>query len=77
MGPVATAVLRENSAFMFRWVPWLFDLQYRLFMDFPPTRWLASKLLTHFSRRGLSAADQGARPRPDRLHLSGHHAGAR
>ncbi|MGH2860272.1 MAG: NAD-dependent epimerase/dehydratase family protein [Solirubrobacteraceae bacterium] len=53
MGPVATAVLRENSAFMFRWVPWLFDLQYRLFMDFPPTRWLASKLLTGAGRRGL------------------------
>ena len=54
MGPVATAVLRENSAFMFRWVPWLFDLQYRLFMDFPPTRWFASRLLMHFSKRGLS-----------------------
>ncbi len=54
MGPVATAVLRENSAFMFRWVPWLFDLQYRLFMDFPPTRWVASRLLMHFSKRGLS-----------------------
>jgi UDP-glucose 4-epimerase len=53
MGPLATAVLRENSAFMFRWVPWLFDLQYRLFMDFPPTRWLASKLLTGAGRRGL------------------------
>ncbi len=53
MGPLATAVLRGNSAFMFRWVPWLFDLQYRLFMDFPPTRWLASKLLTSAGRRGL------------------------
>ena len=53
MGPLATAVLRDNSAFMFRWVPWLFDLQYRLFMDFPPTRWLASKLLTGAGRRGL------------------------
>ncbi len=53
MGSVATAVLRDNSAFMFRWVPWLFDLQYRLFMDFPPTRWLASRMLTRFSKRGL------------------------
>jgi UDP-glucose 4-epimerase len=53
MGPLATAVLRENSAFMFRWVPWLFDLQYRLFMEFPPTRWLAAKLLTGAGRRGL------------------------
>jgi UDP-glucose 4-epimerase len=53
MGPLATAVLRENSAFMFRWVPWLFDLQYRLFMDFRATRWLASKLLSAAGRRGL------------------------
>lgn len=53
MGRLATAVLRENSAFMFRWVPWLFDLQYRLFMEFAPTRWIASRLLTHAGRRGL------------------------
>ncbi len=53
MGPVLTKVLRENSAFMFRWVPWLFDLQYSLFMYFPPTRWLSKRLLTAFGRRGL------------------------
>jgi len=53
MGRFVTAALRDNSAFMFRWVPWLFDLQYRLFMDFPPTRWLASRLLTTAGRRGL------------------------
>jgi len=53
MGPVLTKVLRENSAFMFQWLPWLFDLQYMLFMYFPPTRWLAKRLLTAFGRRGL------------------------
>jgi UDP-glucose 4-epimerase len=53
MGPVLTKVLRENSAFMFRWLPWLFDLQYSLFMYFGPTRWLARRLLTLFGRRGL------------------------
>jgi UDP-N-acetylglucosamine:LPS N-acetylglucosamine transferase len=53
MGPILTHTLRENSAFMFRWVPWLFDLQYTLFMYFPPTRWLAKKLLMMFGRRGL------------------------
>jgi UDP-glucose 4-epimerase len=53
MGPVLTKVLRENSAFMFRWVPWLFDLQYTLFMYFAPTRWLAKRLLTALGRRGL------------------------
>ncbi len=53
MGPVLTRVLRENSAFMFRWLPWLFDLQYMLFMYFAPTRWLARWLLTTLGRRGL------------------------
>ena len=53
MGPVLTKVLRENSAFMFTFVPWLFDFQYRLFMNFGPTRWLSRKLLTFFGRRGL------------------------
>ncbi len=53
MGPVLTRVLRENSAFMFRWVPWWFDFQYSLFMYFAPTRWLAKRLLTAFGRRGL------------------------
>src|ERR1700733_1628203 len=53
MGPILTKVLRENSAFMFTFVPWLFDFQYMLFMYFAPTRWLARKLLTTFGRRGL------------------------
>ncbi|MGA2009099.1 MAG: glycosyltransferase, partial [Solirubrobacteraceae bacterium] len=53
MGPILTRVLRENSAFMFQWVPWLFDFQYRLFMYFAPTRWLSRKLLTLFGQRGL------------------------
>ncbi|MDQ6746266.1 MAG: NAD-dependent epimerase/dehydratase family protein [Actinomycetota bacterium] len=53
MGPVLTKVLRENSAFMFRWLPRLFDLQYMLFMYFAPTRWLARRLLTGLGRRGL------------------------
>ena len=53
MGAILTKVLRENSAFMFRWVPWLFDLQYTLFMYFPPTRWLSKFMLTSLGRRGL------------------------
>jgi len=53
MGPILTKVLRENSAFMFQWLPWLFDFQYMLFMYFAPTRWLARKLLTTFGQRGL------------------------
>ncbi len=53
MGFILTKVLRENSAFMFRWLPWLFDFQYTLFMRFGPTRWLARRLLTALGRRGL------------------------
>jgi UDP-glucose 4-epimerase len=53
MGWFLTKLLRENSEFMFRWVPWLFDLQYRLFMGFAPTRWFSMKMLTFLGRRGL------------------------
>jgi UDP-glucose 4-epimerase len=53
MGTILTKTLRENSAFMFRWVPWLFDIQYTLFMNFWPVRWAASRLLYLFGRRGL------------------------
>jgi UDP-glucose 4-epimerase len=53
MGGLVTKTLRENSAFMFRWVPWLFDFQYTLFMKCWPARWLASWLLWIFGRRGL------------------------
>jgi UDP-glucose 4-epimerase len=53
MGWFLTKLLRENSEFMFRWVPWLFDLQYRLFMGFAPTRWLSMKTLTLLGHRGL------------------------
>ncbi|MDQ6836489.1 MAG: NAD-dependent epimerase/dehydratase family protein [Actinomycetota bacterium] len=53
MGPVLTMILRENSAFMFQYLPWLFDFQYWLFMYFAPTRWLSRKLLTLLGRRGL------------------------
>ena len=53
MGWFLTRVLRENSAFMFRWIPWWFDFQYRLFMYFAPTRWLSRTLLRLLGGRGL------------------------
>jgi UDP-glucose 4-epimerase len=53
MGVVLTKTLRENSAFMFRWVPWLFDFQYTMFMKVLPVRLAASWLLWLFGRRGL------------------------
>ncbi len=62
MGPFMTALLRDNSAFMFRWVPWLFDFQYRLFMHFAPTRWLSQRLLTLFGKRGLMRLIRAHKP---------------
>ena len=62
MGPGMTALLRENSAFMFRWVPWLFDAQYRAFMKFAPTRWLARYLLTLLGGRGLMRLIKSHKP---------------
>jgi len=53
MGPILTKTLRENSAFMFQYLPWLFDFQYWLFMYFAPTRWIARKLLCLLGSRGL------------------------
>src|SRR5438270_13171898 len=53
MGAVLTKVLRESSAFMFQFIPWWFDFQYRLFMQFAPTRWFVRRLLTLFGHRGL------------------------
>ncbi len=53
MGPILTRILRENSEFMFRWIPWWFHFQYSLFMNFAPTRWAARRLLTALGRRGL------------------------
>ncbi|HEY3727967.1 MAG TPA: NAD-dependent epimerase/dehydratase family protein [Solirubrobacteraceae bacterium] len=53
MGMILTKILRENSAFMFQWLPWLFDFQYMLFMYFAPTRWLSRKLLMLLGSRGL------------------------
>ncbi len=53
MGKILSHVLRESSAFMFRWIPWWFDLQYRLFMELAPTRWMARQLLWILGHRGL------------------------
>jgi UDP-glucose 4-epimerase len=53
MGAGLTRVLRENSAFMFDRLPWLFDFLYTLFMRVAPTRWLARRLLYMFGHRGL------------------------
>ena len=63
MGPILTKVLRENSAFMFQWVPWLFDFQYTLFMYFAPTRWLAAQAADAARPPRSDAPDPGPRSR--------------
>jgi UDP-glucose 4-epimerase len=40
MGKISSSVARDGSRFTFRWMPWLFDVQYWLITKFAPTRWL-------------------------------------
>jgi UDP-glucose 4-epimerase len=53
MGRIASAVVRDGSRFTFRWMPWLFDLQYWLITKFAPTRWLMHHLSYLLGSRGL------------------------
>jgi UDP-glucose 4-epimerase len=62
MGWFLTRTLRENSEFMFRWVPWWFDFQYRLLMYTPPVRWFAKTMLRLLGGRGLMRAIKSYNP---------------
>jgi UDP-glucose 4-epimerase len=53
MGKICAAVLRNGSRVTFRWMPWLFDLQYWLITRFAPTRWLFHHLGYLIGSRGL------------------------
>ncbi|MEX2105771.1 MAG: NAD-dependent epimerase/dehydratase family protein [Solirubrobacterales bacterium] len=53
MGRGYSAVVRGGSRVTFRWMPWLFDIQYWLITKFAPTRWLAHHLSYLFGARGL------------------------
>jgi UDP-glucose 4-epimerase len=53
MGKLSATVLRNGSKVTFRWMPWLFDIQYWLITKFAPTRWLFHHLGYMFSGRGL------------------------
>ncbi len=44
MGRFISSVLRGGSRVTFRWMPWMFDLQYWLITKFAPTRWLTHHL---------------------------------
>jgi len=53
MGRISSSVARDGSRFTFRWMPWLFDLQYWLITKFAPTRWLMHHLSYLLGARGL------------------------
>jgi UDP-glucose 4-epimerase len=53
MGRISSSVARDGSRFTFRWMPWLFDLQYWLITKFAPTRWLMHHLSYALGSRGL------------------------
>ncbi len=53
MGKICAAVLRNGSKVTFRWMPWLFDVQYWLITKFAPTRWLFHHLGYLIGSRGL------------------------
>jgi UDP-glucose 4-epimerase len=53
MGRISSSVARDGSRFTFRWMPWLFDIQYWLITKFAPTRWLMHHLSYTLGARGL------------------------
>jgi UDP-glucose 4-epimerase len=53
MGKICAAVLRNGSKVTFRWMPWLFDIQYWLITKFGPARWLFQHLGYVIGGRGL------------------------
>jgi UDP-glucose 4-epimerase len=53
MGRIVTAIVRGGSRVTFRWMPWLFDIQYWLISRFAPTRWLAHHLNYVLGAHGL------------------------
>jgi UDP-N-acetylglucosamine:LPS N-acetylglucosamine transferase len=53
MGKICASVLRNGSKVTFRWMPWLFDIQYWLITKFAPIRWLFHHLGYMIGGRGL------------------------
>jgi nucleoside-diphosphate-sugar epimerase/UDP-N-acetylglucosamine:LPS N-acetylglucosamine transferase len=52
-GRIVSAIVRGGSRVTFRWMPWVFDVQYWLLTRFAPTRWLAHHLGYVLSAGGL------------------------
>jgi UDP-glucose 4-epimerase len=62
MGRISSSVARDGSRFTFRWMPWLFDLQYWLITRFAPTRWLMHHLSYLLGARGLMRVVEEQQP---------------
>jgi len=62
MGRIASSVARDGSRVTFRWMPWLFDIQYWLITKFGPTRWLTHHLSYLLGARGLLGTIAAQRP---------------
>jgi UDP-glucose 4-epimerase len=62
MGKLSATVLRNGSKVVFRWAPWLFDIQYWLIAKFAPTRWLFHHLGYLFAGRGVLRAVESYDP---------------
>jgi UDP-glucose 4-epimerase len=62
MGKLSATVLRNGSKIVFRWAPWLFDVQYWLITKFAPTRWLFHHLGYLFAGRGVLRAVESYDP---------------
>jgi UDP-glucose 4-epimerase len=62
MGRISSSVARDGSRFTFRWMPWLFDVQYWLITKFAPTRWLMHHLSYLLGARGLLRAIEKRHP---------------
>jgi UDP-glucose 4-epimerase len=53
MGRFLSSTVRGGSKVTFRWMPWLFDIQYWMLTKFAPTRWLAHHLGYALGAHGL------------------------
>jgi UDP-glucose 4-epimerase len=62
MGKLSATVLRNGSKVVFRWAPWLFDIQYWLITKFAPARWLFHHLGYLFAGRGVLHAVESYDP---------------
>ena len=77
MGKLSAAVVRGGSKVTFRWMPWMFDIQYWLITKFAPTRWLVHHLGYWLGARGLLRLIDAHDPDVVDLDLSRGDRGAR